>query len=287
MQFDRRTKSRLDDDWVGAHDTPGGDSAVPHLYHEADRTADAGEILVERSDFHIRLATTHGHRRQGSMLIRRMYSRRGYATTGGDAMPNANQITLQACGPDGVFGTLSLRLDSPGGLLADELYRDEIDAHRARGASVCELTGFAVERDYGSREVLACLFELIYIYARRRHRCTDLFIEVNPRHVGFYEQCLGFRPAGSERVCVRVGAPAILLHLDLDQVEARLDRVHDERRPGRRSLYRFFMSRQEEEGLARRILDGPRIRNADERDAEPMPLLSARSVMRRDRGPAL
>jgi hypothetical protein len=149
---------------------------------------------------------------------------------------------------------LSLRLDSAYGLLADELYRVEIDGYRERGAAVCEMTAFAVDQEYGSREVLASLFHLLYLYAHRRHGCNDLFIEVNPRIVGFYEQRLRFRIAGRERTCMRVGAPAVLLHLDLGYVESLLRRAAEERSATARSLYAFFFSRQEEEGIVRRIL---------------------------------
>ncbi len=122
---------------------------------------------------------------------------RGYelGTRSGDPM-QGNEISLQACGPQGVFGTLSLRLDSGGGLRADELYRPEIDAYRNRARVVCEMTGFAVDRDYGSREMLACLFHLLYLYAHRRHGCSEPVHRVNPRHVGFYEQRLRFRLLG-------------------------------------------------------------------------------------------
>ena len=254
MQIGKRTQVELDDRWTEAIEEAGVDAAVPHLYHQHDLATGAEEVLVERTDFFVRLATTRDHRRQGSMLIQRMYSWRGYAWEAtGDLPHGPNQITLQACGPEGVFGTLSLRLDSVTGLLADELYRAEVDAHRARGAAVCELTWFAVDRDYGAREVIACLFQLIYMYARHVHGRTALFIEVNPRHVSFYEQRLGFRIAGERKTCLRVGAPAVLMHLDLDQVEARRSAGYDERSVDRRSLYRFFLSRHEEEGLCRRM----------------------------------
>lgn len=290
MQIGRRTHEQVDDNWDDLLDAAPDGSAVPCLYHERDHAAAADDVLVERSDFFIRLATTRGHRRQGSMLVHRMYSWRGYATGDSADVPHgANQITLQACGPEGVFGTLSLRLDSPSGLLADELYRVEIDAHRARGAAVCELTGFAVDREYGSRAVLACLFQLIYLYARRRHHRSDMFIEINPRHVAFYEQRLEFRVAGGERTCMRVGATAVLLHLDLDRVEARLSELSDDRPAGRRSLYPFFLSRSEEEGLARRILGATSQQGMGTRDAgmTSVPTFRPPTNVRSGRGPSL
>jgi len=290
MQIGRRTQLRCHDSW---HElTAGGDpgSAVPELYHEHDPASGGREALIERADFFIRLATTHGHRRQGSMLVRRMYSWRGYEPgTRSDGPMRGNEISLQACGPQGVFGTLSLRLDSADRLLADELYRPEIDAYRERGRAVCEMTGFAVDGDYGSREVLACLFHLLYLYAHRRHGCSDLFIEVNPRHVGFYEQRLRFRVAGPRRTCVRVSAPAILLHLDLGYVEALLARAAQDRSVTARSLYAHFFSRREEEGIVGRILgDAFEARvPATTAEATPPNVMPPRSISGRPAGPAL
>jgi len=261
MYIQRRSRNDVEAALRESDQDSGEGSAIPELYHERDLESGAEEILIERDDFFIRLATTHGQRRQGSVLIHRMYSWRGYAWEMRDDLPHGpNQVTLQSCGPEGVFGTLSLRVDTRHGLLADELYRSEIDEYRARGASVCEMTWFAVDRDYGAREVIACLFQLIYLYARRMHKRSDLFIEVNPRHVTFYEQGLGFRAAGGPKTCPRVGAPAVLLHLDLDQVDARRDAARDGGSSMYRSLYQFFLSKHEEEGLCRRLGVMPDVR---------------------------
>jgi hypothetical protein len=254
MQTRKRADAATANNWL---ETVHGAKAltVPELYHERDLHPGSEETLLKRSDFFIRLATTRGHRRQASMLIHRMYSWRGYAwETSGDLPHDPNHMTLQACGPHGTFGTLSLRLDSSRGLLGDELYRSEIDAYRAAGRRVCELVWFAVEKEYGSKELLACLFQLIYVYSRRVHHMSDIFIEVNPRHVAFYEQRLDFMRAGETKVCARVDAPAVLLHLDLDHVDEVLAQQNDQRGRDSRSLYRYFLSPEEQEGLCRRIL---------------------------------
>jgi hypothetical protein len=44
-----------------------------------------------------------------------------------------------------------------------------------------------------SKTSLANLFHLAVIYARDIHHCTDIIIEVNPRHRRFYERMLGFQ----------------------------------------------------------------------------------------------
>jgi len=57
---------------------------------------------------------------------------------------------------------------------------------------------------------------------RSMHGVTDVFIEVNPRHVGFYQRALGFAVAAGERFCERVKAPSVLLKLELADLERRL-----------------------------------------------------------------
>lgn len=211
------------------------------------------EILLERSDFHVRLANTRGRRSQVSMLLKRMYSWRGYQWEMPDDPPRANEITLQACREEQTFGTITLRLDSASGLLADALYGDEIRAFRRGGRKVGELGRLAIDPEYGSKEVLASLFHLVYIFCRLR-RLTDVFIEVNPRHVSFYQRMLGFEKVGEEKICERVGAPAVLLRLDLSHADEQITLHGGHSGPPARSLYPYFFSKVEEEGLRRRIV---------------------------------
>ncbi len=51
---------------------------------------------------------------------------------------------------------------------------------------------------------------------------TDVFIEVNPRHVTYYSRIMGFVVAAGERLCERVCAPSVLLHLEVEALAARL-----------------------------------------------------------------
>jgi hypothetical protein len=229
-------------------------SSLKYLSQEPFQAGDAQEVLLERSDFHVRMASTRGQRSESEMLVSRMYAWRGYRTESSRQQPyGANEMILQACRGDMTIGTLTLRLDSEIGLLADALYPEEVNALRRQGGSVCELTGLAVAPRCGSKEVLASMFHLAYIFGRRHRGATDLIVEVNPRHVAYYESILGFRQAGQERCCERVSAPAVLLHLDLDYVDEQIEQLAGRRGNVRRSLYPYFFSKIEEEGLNRRI----------------------------------
>ena len=212
------------------------------------------ELLIERSDFHIRLANNRGRRSTSSVLIQRMYSWRGYKSELiDDPARHANRVTLQACRDDTVFGTLTVNFDSDGGLAADALYRAEIDEYRNAGATVSEVTQLAIDPEHGSKEVLGALFHLAHMLCLLRG-VTDVFIEVNPRHVGFYRRMLNFQQVGECRECERVNAPAVLLHVEIAYMSEQIARYGGHHGRGKRSLYPYFFSRQEQEGLPRRIL---------------------------------
>jgi hypothetical protein len=223
---------------------------------ELSPQAKISDVVVSQKSFKIRLADTEAGRNSASMLIDQLYSWRGYSGSH-QLQETPNRITLTASDKDMVVGTVTLGFDSPAGMLADVVFKDEIDIHRKQGRKVCELTKLAFDPTIRSKLVLASLFHIAFIYGRRIHRCTDVFIEVNPRHRLFYERMLGFQRQGEMKLSPRVKAPAYLLWLDLDYVEEQIARYggtnnHPETT---RSLYPFFFSRREEEGISQRLVD--------------------------------
>jgi hypothetical protein len=161
-------------------------------------------------------------------LVRQRYAWRGYQVKSRlelDAMLGErakNEITFIAMDERVLLGTITLGLDSATGLRAEDTHSEAINAARAAGCRVCELTRLAVAAGPDSRTVLASLFSLVYALGRTIHGVTDVFIEVNPRHVGFYQRILGFTVAADERFCDRVGAPSVLLRLATDMLDERL-----------------------------------------------------------------
>ncbi len=136
------------------------------------------ECVIERDGFRVRLADSPSQRSKASVLIKRMYSWRGYLTKTVTTHPSRNQLmfVVSSVVEQELFATLTLGLDSEEGLLADALYEEKIDVFRAAGRKVCELSKLAVDPRYGSKGVFASLFHLAYIYARF-HQVTDAFIE--------------------------------------------------------------------------------------------------------------
>jgi hypothetical protein len=103
--------------------------------------------------------------------------------------------------------------------------------------------------------VLASLFHVAYIYAHRVNRFEDLLIEVNPRHVRYYERMLGFVVKGPERMNPRVDAPAVLMALDFSHAHAQIQKFGGRQHlaDSERSLYPYFFSPAEEAGIVGRL----------------------------------
>lgn len=214
------------------------------------------ENRVSKQEFKVRLATTDDRRKSASLLIEKMYSWRGYDADSLSQDPN--KITLVAFQDEKVVGTMTLGLDSPSGMVVDQLYKREADHLRAAGRKPCDITRLAVDQDIKSKSVLAALFHLTFIYGHNIHHATDFLIEVNPRHVLFYERMLGFKRFGEEKICPRVNAPAVLLRLDLVYADEQI--LHyggtGAAVPGVKSIYPYFFSREDELGITQRLLKG-------------------------------
>lgn len=241
-------------------DTIRIDGSVHHeqITVSLPKDCDVGGVSIpcsEEGQITVRLADTEGQRNAATLLLNRMYAWRGY----GDhhtISDKPTHTTFTASNAREMLGTITLAVDSPCGLGVDKLFKGEIDRFRSMpGASVCELTRFAFDTNKPSKPMLATLFHLIFIYGQRVYDCTDLFIEVNPRHVKFYEIMLGFTRVGDLKMNEAVSAPSQLLWLSVADIRRRVDNYktgNDARL--RRSLYAYFFSPKEEEGLFARLI---------------------------------
>lgn len=219
---------------------------------EALKQVSHPKCILQRRDYSICLADSPGRRSLVNQLIRCMYSWRGYHTENA-IFPshNPNRLILEASIGQDPVGTLTVGLDSEEGMLVDTLYEQEIRAFRTKDRKLCELSKLAIDPLHSSKELLASLVNLAYIYARTLHNVNDAFIEVNPRHAGFYKRMLGFRQIGEKRTCHRVDAPAVLMHLKLDYMDEQISYLAGSHEPAKeRSLYAYFLTKHEEERVA-------------------------------------
>lgn len=212
---------------------------------------------IDQQIFHIRMANSQGRREAASLLLKKMYGWRGY-----DIDPTIqhamNKITLFAETGGQTVGTMSLCLDKREfGLPADENFRRELDLLRQQERRLCEPSRLAIDKGM-SKRVFAALIHISYIYAHNIHGYTDYVIEVNPRHVLFYKRMLGFRDFGSERLCTRVNAPAVLLRLPLDYMGEQIRKYGGlmEQQSSERSFYPYFFPKWDEPGITTRLKQG-------------------------------
>ena len=243
----------------------GGDTiiGVPFEAHHALRSLiqDQSEPDDERNDdvsrrlFKIRSADSFGQRSSASILVNRMYATRGYRSTPRPDAQLPTRVTLVASEHEATIGTITVGFDSPSGLHVDDLFAVETASLRDAGHHICEFTKLAIDSVVRSKRVLASLFHVAYIYAHRMMGFDNLLIEVNPRHVRYYERMLGFEAIGEKRLNKRVNAPAVLLCLDFAHAHAQIDRFggKPEFSSFERSLYPYFFSIAEEASIVARL----------------------------------
>ena len=205
--------------------------------------------------FKIRAADSSGTRSSASILIDKMYAKRGYLTSALSPDQTPNRLTLVASDYYNTIGTLTVGFDAENGLLVDDLFPEEVRKLRDVGQTVCEFTKLAMDNVVQSKRVLAALFNVAYLYAHKIKGADILLIEVNPRHVRYYRNMLGFKVIGPKRLNTRVNAPAVLLSLDLAYVNDQVNEFggRPELAATNRSIYPHFFSRREESGIISRL----------------------------------
>ena len=208
----------------------------------------------------IRAASSLGHRSSASILVKRMYAWRNFHN---EELPSesGDRITLLAMADKATIGTITIGFDGSEGLYVDDLFREEANALRKEGVLLCEFIKLAIDRMVHSKRLLASLFHVAFIYAHEVKGYDKVVIEVNPRHVRFYERMLGFKAMASSRLNRRVNAPAVLLGLDLSFVQRRISEEDtlaqgSPRAANERSLYAYGFSAQEQAGIANRLRVG-------------------------------
>lgn len=205
------------------------------------------------SGFKIKLVSTRNDRESISMLVNQCYSSRGYASSPIDK--NMNLVSLQATIGNQLVGTLSVQFDADGGLPLDHLYRFELDSLRRAGQRICQFTKLAVDKDVKSKAVLASLFHVATIWAFYIKQFSYVCIEVNPRHVAFYQRMLDFMILSDVRDNLQIQAPSVLLGINLEHMTTQVKRFggKPEMAQSERSFYPYFFSPEEEMNLTMRL----------------------------------
>lgn len=205
--------------------------------------------------FKIKVADQKGRRGLVDSLLKHRYAWRGYTGAGLPTDPSVNRFTLAAMEGESSIGTITVSFDGPQKLACDDAFGAEVDALRKQGRRLCEFTKLAVDPTTATKRVLAALFHVAYIVAHRIRGHDTLLIEVNPRHVRYYERMLGCQVIGPERLNRSVRAPAVLLSVDFSYILSQIGEFggQPERAATERSLYPFAFSLTEEASIMARM----------------------------------
>ena len=234
---------------LGTFREPAGHRRFPLMSDEVAAASDEFD-----TPFRIRVANDSGELGRASSLVQRRYAWRGYASAPLRSI-EAGRVTLSAFTDDTTVATITAGVDNAAGMYVSGVYPDEVAALRAEGRKLCEFTKLAVDESVRSHAVLGAIFHVACMYVINMHQCTDVLIEVNPRHVRFYQRMLGFQRAAEERHDPTVNAPAVLLRLDLGHCAREIERLGGRRgsRETARSFYPYFFAPDEATHILHRL----------------------------------
>lgn len=225
---------------------------VPDLSTEPlDPTA--ADPALHPDVFRVRIARPRTVQEDAGLLVRRRYESRGYQAA--LKVTDPSLYTFAAYDSGILVGTLGVRLDSPAGLKIEELYGGEVKALRARDLRLAEFTRLAVSESAASKEVLGALFHTAVLFSHVVRGCTNVVIEVNPRHVAYYRRVLFFKPLGPKRHLDRVGAPAEALLLEFPTLMNAIDAFFSKPdcRENAGSFFSTWFSPDEAHGILNRL----------------------------------
>ncbi len=152
---------------------------------------------------------------RSELLVKTSYGSKGYTAS---HTLTSEDIIFDVEMDHVIVGTVMMRLDSQNGLAADKEYAYELNAMRAAGRKLAELSRFAIMPGQPIRSVMGAMFHFVYYYAHLLNGVTDLVCEVTPRHIAGQKRLLGFTQIAGPKRCERVGVDvAVMLHRTLDR----------------------------------------------------------------------
>ena len=222
--------------------------------------------VFDRRQFKIETVHDPARHCSASSLLSKRYGWRGYGAVRLPAIGTDSHVTLAATHEGETMGTMTVGFDGPGQMNSDVVFGPELQGLRYAGRRVCEFTKLAIDPLIGSKRVLAGLFHVAYIVAFRLRHVDTLVMEVNPRHVRYYQRMLGADVIGDERLNVKVNAPAVLLSLEFTYVRDQIERFagRPELASTERSLYPLAFTAEDEVGIVSRFASADRPTSSDD-----------------------
>ncbi len=186
-------------------------------------------IADQDESYRVFAATGISLRTRAYRLAMDLYRKFGFATDSTELLVGpydhrAGTLVLLAEDENGRdAATMTIVSDSTeAGLPADKIFHAELEQLRGEGRRLAEGVRLAIADEHlFSQELFIEMINLLYIHGRFNRKATDLLVEVNPRHVAYYQRLFGFEPLGRQRPCPRVnGAPARLMRLKTQAPDA-------------------------------------------------------------------
>ena len=123
--------------------------------------------------------------------------------------------TYVSCRNGDVVATATVVLDSPLGLPMGQLFEPEVELLRRAGRRVVEGTMLCAYDGLGFERSLLDVM-MGFIGCCLSLRVDDICLVVNPKHVSFWQSCMGFEVFSEEKPCAHVRqAPGVLLRADV------------------------------------------------------------------------
>lgn len=216
---------------------------------------DIAEKILSTHRVKLKLPCSGDQCQTATLLVKQAYVWGNSTVTNFNRRPN--KIALSMFFGEAAISTITLHLDSPAGLGADNLYKREMDLLRQRGHKVCEFTQITLDQNIRSKRVLSSLFHIAYLYATRMYGCTDVLVEASTRRQPFFQNSFGFELFGKEKESDRTASPVVLLRLPKDHVEAKLNApqaLFSDDAP--KQLYTYFFDKTSVADLLQKLGEG-------------------------------
>lgn len=220
--------------------------AIPERAEWQDGEAFDKTALHGESAFAIRLANSSERVEPAAVVFEKARSNGG----GGES----DGMTLTAYGVDGnEVGRIFIVTDSKVGLAADERHHEKLESLRMIGHRICELNEVRFDAKIKSKRLIATIFHLAFICIKAEFEMTTLLLEASDEQVKVYERTLGFElinDKGSRR------GRSALMACEMSYADEMIRSLGGlmSRAKGERSLYPFFFTKKDEDGMSKRLL---------------------------------
>lgn len=221
--------------------------ALRNVQHIIEKTPILLPTVTSHDLYTASIANTQKSRLKAFQLAYEVYLAKGYIAPNSTKMLiSKSDFTSNTCiininDGDEVIASATLNFQDKNDLPCQELYADEIQPLLDLNYKLVEITRLVIKENHRhSNLLLAQLFQAAFIFSYQIKKVEQLVIEVNPRHIAFYQRLLGFNILGGEKECERVNnAPAFLLHLNLNYVNSNLEKFYNNKLE-ESSKYKFF-----------------------------------------------